>query len=304
MIEPNLVGRRLLPFLPTFLSKVVVIAAVVAGISSTAAHAQCLVRAQAGAAFQELTSGVASANDSTTYGSSATSASYGKLFANSSVSLSDTQSDGGSNPIPIARFEDTLTVAIPSQPGLFSGTMTIAFYVVGEPTIELSAGGAGSVHNMNTSYNMIGSRSGGGLYSVNGGRLQGTGSVPEMSTVGTVPAPGRVEVDFPVVFGSPFTLAFDLITVTGGNQVLLTGQNGFVIGTTTMSFFWDGIESIRDGSDNELLSQAVITSCSGTNWLESQAPPPVPVGPFVWGCTALGALILVRGLVRPHFDAA
>ena len=269
-----------------------VAAAALTTLASAQAGAQCLVRAQAGAAFQELTFGVASANDSTDFGASSTTASYGILTASSNVTLTDTQSDGGSSPLPIAHYEDEFTVTIPSQPGLFSGTMRVALRVAGEPFIELDPGGAGSVHNMNTSYNFIGSRNGGGLYSVSGGRIQATSSSPELNTVGTVPAPGYVEVDFPVVFGVPFTLAFDLISTTGGNQVLLAGQTGFVIGTSNMVFYWDGIVSLDDGSGNDILDAATITSCSGTDWRASQAPPPVPTAPIAPIALLVGAFVV------------
>lgn len=254
------------------------------------AGAQCDVYAQAGAANQTLTAGVASANDATTFGFSNTTASFGTLTAFSNVSLPDSGSDDGSSPIPVARYQDELTVTIPSQPGLFSGTMRVAFYVVGEPTIDLSAAGPGAIHNMNTSYNMIGTRNGGALYSVAGGRIQATGALPELTTLGTVPAPGRVEVDFPVVFGFPLTLGFELSSVTGGNQVIPPGLSGSVSGTSDVAFYWDGIVSIDDGSGNDILADANIASCSGIDWQESQLPPPVPLGALLGVGVALGCL--------------
>ncbi|MEZ4332616.1 MAG: hypothetical protein R3F35_12715 [Myxococcota bacterium] len=253
-------------------------------------HAACLVRAQAGAALQELTTGVASANDATAFGSSSTSASFGRLFASSSVSLSDTQTDGGSIPIPIAHFEDDWTVTIPSQPGLFGGTLTFELLLVGEPTIEVQVGGIGAVHEMNTGYQLLVYRDGGSIRSIDGRRLYGTGMTPELVTIGTVPAPGSVSIDVPVVFGVPMHLAFDLISGTGGRQVLFPGQDGFTLGRTSMGLYWAGVTSVRDGVGNALLEQAVVSSCSGVDWLESQEPAPAPVGIAVGLGVGLGGI--------------
>ncbi|MCA9502265.1 MAG: hypothetical protein KC616_04250 [Myxococcales bacterium] len=270
------------------------LAAVFATPSSV--YAACLVRAQAGAALQELTTGVASANDATEFGSSSTTASFGRLSANSSVSLGDTQTDGGSTPIPIAHFEDDWTVTIPSQPGLFSGTLRFEVLLVGEPTVEVQAGGPGAVHEMNTGYQLVVYRNGGFTSSTDGRRIYATAATPELATIGTVPAPGLISIEVPVVFGVPMNLAFDLISSTGGRQVLSPGQEGSTLGRTNMALYWRGVTSIRDTVDNELLDQAVLTSCSGVDWLASQEPPPVPVGPAVpiglgIGAAALGGLV-------------
>ncbi|MEZ4282890.1 MAG: hypothetical protein R3F21_25105 [Myxococcota bacterium] len=267
-----------------------VLSALAALAAPSPAQAACLVRAQAGAALQELTTGVASANDATPFGSSSTTAAFGRLSANSSVSLSDTQTDGGSTPIPIAHFEDDWTVTIPSQPGLFAGTLTFEILLVGEPTVEVQVGGQGAVHEMNTGYQLLVNRNGGFISGTDGRRLYGTGMTPQLVTVGTVPAPGRISIDVTVVFGVPVNLAFDLISSTGGNQVLFPGQDGFTIGRTNMALYWAGVTSIRDNGGNELLEQAVLSSCSGVDWLESQAPPPVPVGPAVGLGVGLGAI--------------
>ncbi|MEM9176026.1 MAG: hypothetical protein AAGC67_12395 [Myxococcota bacterium] len=263
------------------------------------AEAQCILRAQAGSAFQEQTVGIAAANDSTLFGSTGTTASYGELSAFSVVGLSGSGSDGGSLPIPVAFYEDEWTVTIPSQPGLFSGTLTVAFILTGEPTIDLSPAGIGAIHNMNTSYQLNVTRNAGAIFGVSGGRIQTTGALPEMSILGDVPAPGRLLVDFPVVFGVPFTLGFELISTTGGNQFIPPGLTGNVRGESTMQLFWDGIVSLEDPSGNDLLAFADVTTCSGTDWRESQAPPPVPLGPFVaLGVSAAAIALVARGRVE------
>lgn len=254
--------------------------------------AQALLTARVGGTTNTSPSGVAQTSDATPFGTHASTAYYGYLVAGSSVSLPDVGSDSGLT--TVASFQDDITITDPSAVGV-GGTLRALVRVVGGPDYDASASGPGVTQGMNTSYQVLTIRNGGTANFLDGGILYSTGQAPPETISGTVPAPGLVEVEFLFSFGFPVNFGMSLSAQTGGNNNFFPPDFGSISGESDVFLAWEGITSIRDSADNELIGTAQIVSASGTDWRAPQRPPPtVPVGG--WVAPGAGLLLMLTAL--------
>ncbi len=214
--------------------------------------------------------------DTTTYGAYSAIASYGSLVASGTFTISEVGSEGIS--ALNAQFSDRLTVSAPGATTV-QGFVTGRIRIDGLPSYTAASLGTGVGQNVTASY-QVRRLQGAGTFNVIDGAIGfATNQVPQETTSGTYPPPAFIEVDFPILFGSPSDFGLFLLSVARGGNVLSSGSSeGTITGSSPMSLFWDGIVSIRDANGNELLGTASVTSDSGTDYLVSQAPPPVPFG--------------------------
>lgn len=256
------------------------------------AQAATLVSAIAGASTDSGPSGPRSASQPTPFGSHSATASFGVLSASSSVSFPDAGSDDGLQ--PRASFTDDFTITAPGAT-TGSGILTVLVRVDGGPQYEQSASSGAVSQGINTGYLALTRRAGGSGNFFDGTIIYNSGSVPPAAIINTVPAPGLVEVEFNVPFGFSIELGFEVLVRAAGNNTFFPPETGTLSGTTNVTLVWEGITSLRDFNDNELLPQAIIASGSGTDWTVSQGPQPaVPLG--TWVAPIAGALLAGIGM--------
>lgn len=259
-----------------------------------AARAAPLLRAQVGLDANTGTSGVVQQSIPTTFGSHASQARYGYLVASSEVAISDiTASDNGLR--ATASFQDDLTITDPSATSA-TGTLRAQLRIVGEPISEATRSSLAVAQGISADYQVLTIRNGGTAFFVDGASQYNTSTTPPDVIVGTVPAPGSVEVEFTFSFGFPVELGLSLSTLSTGNNSFFPPETGSISGESNIFLVWEGITSIRDAADNELIDSATIVSASGTDWRVARAPG-VPLGPWV-APLALVTLLGVAGVAQ------
>ncbi len=259
---------------------------------SPTADAVTLVSARVGSTTDSGTTGLVSAAEPTAFGNHGCSASLGRLEASSALDFGGSGSDDGR--VAIARFSDDITVTAPGAT-TGSGIMTVRVRIDGGPAYSESRSSVAVSQVMNTGYQVLTVRAGGTGNFLDGSIFYNTGTIPELTITGTSPAPGLVDVEFIVPFGFPIELGFEVNARAGGSNSFLPPEDGTLSGSSTVSLVWEGITSIRDLNDNELLEEATVTGASGTDWTSSQAAPAVPIG---FGVAPGVALLLIWAGMR------
>ncbi len=256
--------------------------------SPVSMYAATQVTATTGETTNSSATGSVSASEASAFGNHQSSASLGLLKASSSVVLSGFGSDGGV--VTRATFEDDILCNVSGVPQFAAGTMTIAAEINGGPHYDQFATSGAVAQGMNVGYQFFMTRNGGTVYAIDGSILYGSSSDPKESNINTVPAPGHISIDIPIQFGTPSTIFAFLDARSGGNNNFFPPDDGSISGTTTVSFEWKGVTSIRDTVGNEYLELAECNSASGVDWFKSTQSRTVPLD---WWTDLFYALILM-----------
>ena len=220
--------------------------------------------------------GPRSASGTTTFGSFAATADFGTLSASATISIGVNGSDDGLS--TRATFEDDITITAPGVPMFTLGTLDVTAAVRGGPSYSQNASSGAVVQGINTGYQVFVTWNGGTEYAADGSILYGSGMVPPLAVINSVPAPGVVTFDMPFSFGVPFTISAFLSARAAGNNTFFGGEFGSISGTTDVTFTWGGITSIRDLGGTEYLGTATVASASGTDWVGAAAIEAVRLG--------------------------
>lgn len=270
----------------------VLLACALGAIDATPVRAQSLLKARVGTTETTGASGIVSQTLPTVFGSHSSAASYGYLVATSSIATGDVGTDNGL--AAVASFQDDITITDPAAVGVV-GTMTALVRVVGQPDYTAVAMGPSVSQGVNASYQVLTIRNGGTGNFLDGAVLFNRASVPEESVIGTMPAPGLVEVEFVFSFGFSLNFGMSLNAQSSGFNAYNPPDSGNIAGMSEMILIWEGITSIEDSMGNELIGSATIVSGSGVDWREAQAlpPPSVPLGPIV--APSAGVMMILLG---------
>ena len=223
------------------------------------AFAQPVVTARVGSITATGPGAPQQAADSTTYGGYSATAFYGYLTASAGFGIGESGSENGL--LTQARFIDDLTI---SSAGATTsvGTLTAQVRILGSPEYTQTATGPAVAQGANVSYQLLRWQGGGSFSTLNGGILYNSSTEPQESIQGTVPPPGLLEVEYTFFFDSPRDIGLELFALAAGSNFFSEPEDGTVSGSSVITVGWEGITSIRDGNDNELLGQSTIVSAS------------------------------------------
>ncbi len=236
------------------------------------------------------------AADATPYGSFAAPASYGTVSASATISIGENGSEDGL--VTSAEFVDTLTVSAAGATTT-NGFVTARFVVIGGPEYAQTASSAAVAQGVNTGFNVL-RLQGAGSFNVDSGRIiYGSAQAPPEATIGSIPPPATLEIDFPFFFDFASDVGLRLDVDAAGSNLFSAPEDGTVSASTQMTLAWDEIVSIRDANDNELIGSATISSGSGTDYTVSQAPAQVPTASWLLLPIVLMAGVTLRELRTP-----
>lgn len=261
------------------------------GLLAGLASAQSLLSANVGGNVQTAPSGTAQSSGGSAFGTHAATARYGSLSVGSAIAIPSSGSDSGL--LAIASFQDDVTVTDPVATG--GGTIRAQLRILGTPTYSASRTSPAVSQSATASYQVLRLQNGGSFSFEDGTVLYNTGTVPEETILGTVPAPGLVEVEFPFVFGFPVNIGMQLTGSSSGNNIFFPSDDGSVSASSNTTLEWLGIVSIEDSGGVERAGTATVTSASGTDWT-APAPAEVPVGP--WVPLGVGVALVALGTRR------
>ena len=265
-------------------------------VTASAGTAQSLLTASVGGVTDTTPTGTASQATPTTFGNHAATAQYGYLTTDNGVAIPVSGSDSGLT--AVATFQDDLTVTHPTATG--GGTLRARLRITGGPEYTATRTSSAVAQGVNAGYQVLRVQNGGTFNFEDGAVSYSTGVMPPETILGTVPAPGLVEVSFPFVFGVSTNIGMQLSSNASGNNVFFAPEDGAITGDSHVVLRWAGIVSIQDNVGNELLSTASVASGSGTDWSGPLGPPPVPTGPpWTTAILALG-LFGVATLALAH----